>query len=72
MCNRNALEFLGDWDMLHNPAFKGVEFDTFLHDAGANRFIFKEILASFALTANEIFIEYIKSENLSKFSSVYR
>ena len=24
--------------MLHNPAFKGVEFDTFLHEAGANRF----------------------------------
>lgn len=24
--------------MLHNPTFKGVEFDTFLHEAGANRF----------------------------------
>ncbi|MCL2074409.1 MAG: KilA-N domain-containing protein [Marinilabiliaceae bacterium] len=38
MRNRNTLEFLGAWEMLHNPTFKGVEFDTFLHEAGANRF----------------------------------
>lgn len=38
MRNRNTLEFLGAWEMLHNPAFKGVEFDTFLHEAGTNRF----------------------------------
>jgi hypothetical protein len=38
MRNRNALEFLGAWEMLYNLIFKGVEFDTFLHEAGANRF----------------------------------
>ncbi len=38
MRNRNSLEFLGTWELLHNPNFKGVEFDTFLHEAGANRF----------------------------------
>ncbi|MFV0553782.1 MAG: KilA-N domain-containing protein [Mangrovibacterium sp.] len=38
MRNRNTLEFLGAWETLHNPIFKGVEFDTFLHEAGANRF----------------------------------
>ena len=38
MRNRNTLEFLGAWEMLHNSTFKGVEFDTFLHEAGANRF----------------------------------
>ena len=38
MRNRNTIEFIGAWEMLHNPAFKGVEFDTFLHEAGANRF----------------------------------
>lgn len=38
MRNRNTLEFLGAWEMLYNPSFKGVEFDTFLHEAGANRF----------------------------------
>jgi hypothetical protein len=32
------LEFLGTWELIHNPSFKGVEFDTFLHEAGANRF----------------------------------
>jgi len=38
MRNRNTLEFIGAWELLHNPTFKGVEFDTFLHEAGANRF----------------------------------
>jgi hypothetical protein len=38
MRNRNTIEFLGTWELLHNSAFKGVEFDTFLHEAGANRF----------------------------------
>jgi hypothetical protein len=37
MRNRNTIEFLGAWEMLNNPTFKGVEFDTFLHEAGANR-----------------------------------
>jgi hypothetical protein len=38
MRNRNTVEFLGTWELIHNPAFKGVEFDTFLHEAGATRF----------------------------------
>jgi len=38
MRNRNTIEFLGTWEILHNTKFKGVEFDTFLHEAGANRF----------------------------------
>jgi len=38
MRNHNTLEFLGAWEMLHNPTFKGVEFDTFFHEAGANSF----------------------------------
>lgn len=38
MRNRNTIEFLGTWETINNPLFKGVEFDTFLHEAGANRF----------------------------------
>ncbi len=38
MRNRNTIEFLGIWETLNNPKFKGVEFDTFLSEAGANRF----------------------------------
>jgi hypothetical protein len=38
MRNRNTIEFLGTWELMHNLTFKGVEFDTFLHEAGANRF----------------------------------
>jgi hypothetical protein len=38
MRNRDTLEFLGAWELMYNPKFKGVEFDTFLHESGANRF----------------------------------
>lgn len=38
MRNRNTLEFLGIWEQIHNPAFKGVEFDTFKKEAGLNSF----------------------------------
>lgn len=27
--NRNSVEFLGIWEQLHNPRFKGGEFETF-------------------------------------------
>ena len=35
---RNTIEYLGIWEQLNNPDFKGVEFDAFLHEAGANAF----------------------------------
>lgn len=38
MRNKNTIEFLGIWESLNNPDFKGVEFDTFLKEAGLNRF----------------------------------
>lgn len=38
MRNKNTIEFLGTWESLNNRAFKGVEFDTFLKEAGFNRF----------------------------------
>ena len=38
MRNRNTVEFLGLWEVLHNPNFKGVEFDTFRKQAGLNSF----------------------------------
>lgn len=38
MRNKNTIEFLGTWEILNNPNFKGVEFDTFLNQAGLNRF----------------------------------
>ena len=27
--NRNTIEFLGLWEQIHNPNFKGIEFDGF-------------------------------------------
>ena len=38
MRNRNTVEFLGIWEQIHNPAFKGGEFETFRKEAGLNSF----------------------------------
>jgi hypothetical protein len=35
---KNTLEYLGLWELLNNPSFKGVEFDPLLRDAGNNAF----------------------------------
>jgi len=35
---KNTLEYLGLWEQLNNPSFKGVEFDPLLKDAGSNAF----------------------------------
>ena len=37
---RDIVEFLGLWEMLHNPGFKRIEFDTFKKDAGTNAYVF--------------------------------
>src|SRR5438105_10726441 len=38
MRNRNTVEFLGIWEQIHNPGFKGGEFETFKKEAGLNSF----------------------------------
>ncbi len=38
MRNRNTLEFLGIWEQINNPNFKGGEFETFKKQAGLNSF----------------------------------
>lgn len=35
---KNTLEYLGLWERLNNPQFKGVEFDPLLAEAGSNSF----------------------------------
>ena len=42
--NRYTIEFLGTWEVIHNPDFKVVEFDHFRMSAG---------LPSFVLSASE-------------------
>lgn len=32
------IEFLGWWESINNPNFKGVEFEGFLKEAGSNAF----------------------------------
>ena len=36
--NRYAIEFLGTWEVIHNPDFKVVEFDHFKSEAGLHTF----------------------------------
>ena len=38
MRSKNTLEYLGLWEVLNNPDFKGVEFDPLLKYAGSNAF----------------------------------
>lgn len=38
MRSRSTIEFLGLWEQLNNTHFKGVEFDSFLAEAGSNAF----------------------------------
>ena len=35
---RSTIEFIGLWELLHNPDFKGIEFDAFKKEAGSNSF----------------------------------
>ena len=35
---RDTIEFLGLWETIHNPSFKGVEFDSFRKEAGTHAF----------------------------------
>lgn len=38
MRSRSTIEFIGLWEQLNNPDLKGVEFDSFIHEAGSNAF----------------------------------
>ena len=38
MRQKNTLEYLGLWERLNNPLFKGGEFDPLLNEAGSNSF----------------------------------
>ena len=38
MRSKNTLEYLGLWEQLNNPNFKGVEFAPLLKEAGSNAF----------------------------------
>jgi len=38
MRSRTTIEYLGLWEQLNNPNFKGLEFETFKNDSGSNAF----------------------------------
>ena len=37
--SKSTIEFLGIWEQINNPNFKGVEFDSFRNEAGSNSFV---------------------------------
>ena len=38
MRTHSTIEFLGLWEQLYNPNFKGIEFDAFKNESGSNSF----------------------------------
>ena len=38
MRSKTTIEFLGLWERINNISFKGVEFDSFINEAGSNAF----------------------------------
>ncbi len=38
MRSRTTIEYLGLWEQLNNPDFKGLEFETFKNESGSNAF----------------------------------
>ncbi|MCP4215773.1 MAG: KilA-N domain-containing protein [bacterium] len=38
MRSRSTIEFIGLWEQLQNPGFKGIEFDAYKNEAGSNSF----------------------------------
>ncbi len=38
MRSKSTIEFLGLWEQINNTCFKGVEFDSFINEAGSNAF----------------------------------
>jgi hypothetical protein len=42
MRSKTTIEFLGLWEYLNNPDFKGVEFDSFLYEAVSNGFVISD------------------------------
>lgn len=39
MRNRNTIEYLGVWELLHNPDFNRVQFEAVKNESGMNRFV---------------------------------
>lgn len=52
MRSRTTIEFIGLWESLHNPNFKGVEFDSFLFQAGSNSFVLSNLESVNAVLIN--------------------
>jgi hypothetical protein len=54
---RNTIEYLGIWEQLNNPQFNPIEFDRFLHAAGANAFTLSPTKWVTATNAVGIFVK---------------
>ncbi len=73
MRTRSTIEFIGLWEQLHNPIFKGIEFDAFKNEAGSNSFTLtpkKWIEATNAISNNlfikEDLLEFLSSTTMNK------
>ena len=78
MRNRNTLEYIGIWEQIHNPDFKGVEFDTFkirVMNLFPNTNIFKCVSVShpimYKVVATEFFCHIGKANKIISFFTEY-
>ncbi len=52
---KSTIEFLGIWEQIHNPDFKGVEFDPLQKEAGSNSFVLSPLKWITTVNAKGIF-----------------
>lgn len=62
MRSKNTLEYLGLWELLNNPGFKGVEFDPLLKDAGSGTYAQRDVAFKFASWVSVEFELYLIKE----------
>src|SRR5690554_6500630 len=66
MRSRTTIEFIGLWDLLNNLNFKGVEFDSFLYEAGSNSFTLSP--SKWIVATNAIGIVFRQGKNGGTFA----
>ena len=72
MRSRATISFLGLWEKLHNPDFKGVDFDPHLAMAGGNRRDYATINQLICISNMENINAVMTNENVPQKSEAFR
>ena len=71
---KNTIEYLGMWEALNNPLFKGVEFDPLLREAGSNAFTLSpsrwiELTGAIGIISKIVLLRDVKDGEILKSAS---